>query len=386
MRQVIEMESEVILRIISLYVRGGPQVDFQQYPLGGREFTELIARHRLTNVFARLMTNGVALPPRSASPAIDRVMKQNLVNQAYLQTRQRELEAELARLKIPAKILKGRVLGELCYQRVSDRPSNDIDVMVPPDSLEDVWDCLLSKGYRVVSPKIESRWHQKLYQRYISPKYLLNREEYGRAYGRQALEKDGVEVDLHWTPRYQPRDLDRNSYIELNLPHYRISTEADEAEEVRFQTMVVLAHCCESYRPQAIQLLDLALLISKFNLQIEQLVNHSEIRFSGVSQQQFEHLFLWCQGIAEGNESGQLEANKQRQCFFFHRGLVDERFSRLTLSEKFKDFFSFLFFIPWHSKLLFIVGACLPEPRENQQYPSRVVSFWWSRLRKESLS
>ncbi|OGW80056.1 MAG: hypothetical protein A2Z83_03360 [Omnitrophica bacterium GWA2_52_8] len=164
----------------------------------------------------------------------------------------------LQKENIPVIPLKGVDLSLRIYSQMPFRQMYDADLLIRQSDLAAASDVLFDAGFCLKQAVTKNRWHDLFYgARDITEK---------NNHGRVSFEKEGLDVDLHWSPKYRigghDIEIDVKSFWELSQArpelgqNVRILTDLDIAWHL-------LLHAAEMYDPKLIQLLDLAILFNR---------------------------------------------------------------------------------------------------------------------------
>jgi hypothetical protein len=86
-------------------------------------------------------------------------------------------------------LLKGTTIADRYYPHPEDRPTRDVDLLLPADQLVDAWNVLAGQGFHLPAHGMDARWVRRY------------------AKGRTLIRPDGMELDLHRTLTVLPFGL-----------------------------------------------------------------------------------------------------------------------------------------------------------------------------------
>jgi len=150
-------------------------------------FISLVDRHRTSSPayrsLNRLAVNNIP------EPVLNRLRERFHRNTQRVLAKTAELVRIVKRFEqkgIPVLPLKGPVLALLVYDDLGSRHVGDLDIMVPPESVEKAEDVLVQQGYKRIHPDF-----------HLTPKqhsiYLQNNHHFG-----YFCQERGIRVELHW--------------------------------------------------------------------------------------------------------------------------------------------------------------------------------------------
>ncbi len=111
----------------------------------------------------------------------ERCVRAKMVQTLRMRRYGAEVIERLVAADIPAVLFKGADFADHLYPRASQRPTSDIDLLVPRDRLRDASDVLLRLDY----------------EQAFGPPMRFAASEYGEVTRRHRAAAD-IEVDLHW--------------------------------------------------------------------------------------------------------------------------------------------------------------------------------------------
>ncbi len=115
-----------------------------------RKWLRSIEEHGLSSLlFSRLRTYDKSVcPPTEIFAALRATYYEEVARIMVRRTQLNNLLKWLGEAGIEPLVLKGAALGEIVYSDVFQRPTADIDILVPKNSLENAREVLLKNGYR----------------------------------------------------------------------------------------------------------------------------------------------------------------------------------------------------------------------------------------------
>lgn len=158
--------------------------------------------------------------------------------------------------------LKGSLLTHLIYANLPFRQMSDIDIMVEQTELKKAFTLLTAAGFRRLNSQSSNRWQEKICAE-TDP--LWGTEVLGRV----SLARGGLELDLHFNPRYRIGQkyigMDVSGLWEraTSLPQLGANIYAPDPKDL---ILHLLLHTIEFYSPRLIQVLDTASVIDKYRL------------------------------------------------------------------------------------------------------------------------
>jgi hypothetical protein len=183
------IELQVILRCLHKFFSDEGDRNVENVPMEGIDwglFLSLAGRHR---VMPFLNANSQCLAeiacPESILNALRKGSEQNTWNNVALAVELVHLSDLLERHNIPCIAIKGTAQGLLLYGTIDLRSSSDIDVLVPPEAVEEAHRILVRAGYVRQSRYPGYRFIE------AARKAFLNHYHYRH-------EVTGTIVELHW--------------------------------------------------------------------------------------------------------------------------------------------------------------------------------------------
>jgi hypothetical protein len=109
----------------------------------------LAEQERATTVlWQRLSALGMPNVPAETAEQLQRMSMVSDFRMLYMHQRLQETVQRLAHEGIDVVLLKGAAVGESVYEKFTDRPMNDLDLLVPPDRAHAARESLLWAGWR----------------------------------------------------------------------------------------------------------------------------------------------------------------------------------------------------------------------------------------------
>ncbi len=174
-----------------------------------------------------------------------------------------------AQKNIPIIPLKGIDLSLRVYRDMPFRQMGDLDVLVRVNDLTQASQCLWDHGFHLKKFRTKNRWQDSI--RFDPDKPLEK-----HASGRASFEKEGLDVDLHWSPRYQVGGHEIQMALKRAWTESRLCPGLGE-EQIRVLSPEDAAchltlHTAEMYNPSLIQILDLALMMNLLGNQAAEII------------------------------------------------------------------------------------------------------------------
>lgn len=104
----------------------------------------------------------------------------------------------------PCMLLKGAALGRTVYASPAERPTGDLDLLVPRSTLATAGQALVGQGYRLLGPPATGRLGRALY-RYRAELAAVGTTDQNRS----------LLIELHWTLTEMPYYVDRIDVDEI---------------------------------------------------------------------------------------------------------------------------------------------------------------------------
>jgi hypothetical protein len=311
------------------------------------------------------------------------LLKSQSENQ-FKQRQFQEVNRILSARFIPVIPLKGIALTQLIYEHVPFRRMRDIDILVQQSDLDQSFRLLAQAGFRRLDTyQSKNRWHEKIYAEtdslWANP--IL---------GRIALFLKGLELDVHFNPRYRIEqkyiEMDVARIWERALPFPKLGRNVFILDS-KDLLLHLLLHTVEFHSPRLIQALDTACVIEKYKIprsdisdQINVAAHSSKLVLDG-----FVNAIQELLNIEPGNAGFSPESTDVFERFFLRKSIPDLTLEGLIKTEKpivglemFKKIRS-----P-RKRLIFMAGYLLPNPDYYPQKRSKVPYFmhWWELICK----
>ena len=190
---------------IAVGERVSPELDW-------KKFLRIVKRHRIGGLVYRALTKlpSVAGVPVNVQEALSLEATRIATHNLRLAAEAVRIDRLMAQSNINAAFLKGTALAKLAYNDIGVRHSKDVDLLIPPQSLEVAMGVLTDAGYRVSHP------------RGLRPSHLpwLKRVNHHIALVHPVRR---TEVELHWRVTRNPRMLPDlpapESWIAVEIAH-----------------------------------------------------------------------------------------------------------------------------------------------------------------------
>lgn len=210
------------------------------------ELVAQAARHRVGPLLARILECSGELEslPEAALAALRRQVLDATFARARLADAAGAALDALAAAGIPVVLLKGAALGELTYAKPAERPMTDVDLLVPPGSLDEALTCLETSGFGLPSAEAIAFWKESFYN-------------------VPATTREGVEagVEIHWSIAQAERyAVDVDGLFERARPLVYEGREVLALGPADLLLHQALHHSYHFFEPKLIWLHDLALL------------------------------------------------------------------------------------------------------------------------------
>ncbi len=345
--------SSLILELLRLYLNDSRAVDLR-HQTNLSSLGERCANERLTLVAHRIVSEGRLQLPRDVADELRQRTRLAFNNGAFLRRQAGVLDC-LRRAGVNFAVLKGTAVGELAYPRAEDRESSDIDLWLSREDLIKAWSLLAEQGFHAVIPSTMSRWHNELHEKISTPDRLLRHKRDGR----QALSRGGVEIDLHWDPRYRLINAEGAEFpVTFDPVAAAKMLSGPVQEQARFHAIFGLVHLAEKFRPQAIQLLDLSLLMQRYGLRIDQLVHHSALHACDRAREILRGYAELAQSVGDGEPVEFALWN----AFMNDRDPLGRRFYSPSTATRLREMSNVFLQLSGADKVKYAFGALLPEP------------------------
>jgi hypothetical protein len=160
--------------------------------------------------------------PQAISRAFGQRCRQIAIDQLVKHAELGQIVRDFAAAKIPVILLKGACLGTFVYGDIALREMNDLDLLVPEQSLQAAADSLVRRGYQTHRPFTVAT---EMAFRHHLPPFI----------------KGGVAVELHWnvTPPGQPFTIDP-----VDLWRRAVPMDAGDRPALRLCLEDLLLHLC----------------------------------------------------------------------------------------------------------------------------------------------
>jgi hypothetical protein len=178
--------------------------DIDDWPL----FLRVLRRHRIEALAQAALSAAAVVVSEDIDTALQRRARAIAQRNLAMAAETARLQSVLDAAGVPALVLKGAALAQLVYGSIAFKFSQDIDLLIAPESRDAAIGCLESDGYRLARPAPHLDRHQRA---------LV--AAYGREVALRHPERR-IEVELRWQPVNSPSLL---AGVSASSPHQDVA-------------------------------------------------------------------------------------------------------------------------------------------------------------------